>query len=61
MKKLILIAAVAFTACGSPKTQETNCDSTCTDSCTKVCTDSTKIDTLNPRGTVDTTILKSVK
>jgi len=62
MKKLILIAAVAFTACGSPKTQETKCDSTCTDSCTKVGTDSTKIvDSLNPRGVVDTTILKSVK
>ena len=37
MKKLILIAALAFTACGSPKTQETNCDSTHVDS--------TKIDT----------------
>lgn len=59
MKKLILIAAVAFTACGSPKTQETNCDSTCVDS-THV--DTTKvIDTLNTRGLVDTTILKTVK
>ena len=59
MKKLILIAAVAFTACGSPKTQGTNCDSTCVDS-THV--DSTKvIDTLDTRGVVDTTILKTVK
>lgn len=54
MKKLILIAAVAFTACGSPKTQETNCDSTLVDT-TKV------IDTLDTRGVVDTTILKTVK
>ena len=52
MKKLILIAAVAFTACGSPKTQETSSDSTFTDSCTKVCTDSTNVDTI---------ILKTVK
>jgi hypothetical protein len=59
MKKLILIAAVAFTACGSPSTQETNCDSTCVDS---TCVDSTKaIDTLNTRGEVDTTIIKAVK
>jgi len=59
MKKLILIAAVAFTACGCPKTQETNCDSTCVDS-THV--DTTRvIDTLNTRGDVDTTILKTVK
>ena len=54
MKKLILIAAVAFTACGSPSTKDVKCDSTCVDS-TKV------IDTLNTRGEVDTTILKSVK
>lgn len=53
MKKLILIAAVAFTACGSPKTIDVTCDSTCTDS--------TNIDTLNTRGVVDTTILKTVK
>ena len=59
MKKLILVAAVVFTACGSPKTQETNCDSTSVDS-THV--DTTKvIDTLNIRGEVDTTILKTVK
>lgn len=60
MKKLILIAAVAFTACGSPETNcQATCDSTCVDS-TSV--DSTKvIDTLNTRGEVDTTILKSVK
>lgn len=44
MKKLILIAAVAFTACGSPKTQETNCDSTLVDT-TKVI-DTLVIDTI---------------
>lgn len=37
MKKLILIAAVAFTACGSPKTEGTSSDSTHVDS--------TKVDT----------------
>ncbi len=42
MKKLILIAAVAFTACGSPKTQETNCDSTCVDS-SKAIVDTVKV------------------
>ena len=50
MKKLILIAAVAFTACGSPETKENSCDSTCVDS-THV--DSTKV--------IDTTIVKQVK
>ena len=54
MKKLIFIVAVAFTACNSA---ETNCPATC-DS-TKC--DSVKIDTLCPRGEVDTTILKTVK
>ena len=62
MKKLIFASAILMASCNSPKTQETNCDSTCTDSCTKVCTDSTKaVDTLDVRGVVDTTILKSVK
>jgi hypothetical protein len=50
MKKLILIAAVAFTACGSPKTQETNCDSTCVDS-THV--DTTKV--------IDTLVIDTIK
>ena len=59
MKKLILIVAVAFTACGSPSTKDVKCDSTCVDS---TCVDSTKVkDTLNTRGEVDTTILKSIK
>lgn len=60
MKKLILIAAVAFTACnGGSKECPTKCDSTSVDS---TLVDSTKaIDTLNPRGEVDTTILKKVK
>jgi len=58
MKKLIFASAILIASCNSPKTTET-----CTDSCTKVCTDScTKsVDTLNPRGVVDTTILKTVK
>lgn len=50
MKKLILVAAVAFTACGSPKTKGNNCDSTCVKS-TSV--DSTKV--------INTTIIKQVK
>ena len=49
MKKLILIAAVAFTACNSGQTEApaTSCDSTCVDSCKTIVIDTVvKVDSV---------------
>ncbi len=56
MKKLILIAAVAFfTACGSASTEApASCDSTCVDSC-KAIVDTVKVDSVK---VIDSTPVK---
>ena len=59
MKKLIFASAILIASCNSPKTESVICDSTKCDSLKVI--DSLKVDTLDVRGVVDTTILKSIK